>query len=108
MESSARQGHPFAQFFMGISLKIGLGVSVNATASAYWFRMSARQGLTNAQKMMLCAFNPGESYLLEQVTNALDFIPITHRYSLELTRMAHFEANSSKVVLHQGPAIFAR
>jgi TPR repeat protein len=105
MEKCARQGNPFAQFFMGMCLKVGRGIAVDNVASTYWFRLSARQGFANSQKMMLCAFKNDETFSPDEIANSSVFLPSTHIFSLQLTSAAYYENSPNKGVLHRGAAI---
>jgi hypothetical protein len=106
MEKCARQGNPFAQFFMGMCLKNGRGVAIDKVACTYWFRLSARQGFANSQKMMLCSFKSDEPFSPDEIENSSVFFPSTHIFSLQLTSAAYYESHPNKGVLYRGADIF--
>ena len=51
---SADQGNATAQYSLGISYSIGLGVPQDDAEAVRWYRLSAEQGDADAQYNLVC------------------------------------------------------
>jgi len=51
-EKAASQGHPDAQYIMGLSFNHGLAGTEDHDVAAEWYRQAAAQGHTAAQKAL--------------------------------------------------------
>ena len=59
-QPSAAEGHPYAQFYMGILNHFGYGVPRNHTKALQWWNKAARQGNFHAENSIGMAFKKGQ------------------------------------------------
>ncbi|MDQ3260969.1 MAG: sel1 repeat family protein, partial [Pseudomonadota bacterium] len=98
---AANQGHPQAQFNLGVSYGNGQGVTQNYQEAVKWFRMAAKQGNATAQNSLGFSYDLGQGVRQDYVRAHMWFaLAIVNGHS-------EAQANRDKAAEHMTPAQIA-